>query len=339
MRAGYWSTLTNDGCPDIQGTWDIKIKALAPNREPDNGMWPVFGLFERNHARKFETVTITGDSRKELTFRLEKSFTSVLADVKEKRAQQIAKGIAKDSVESRFLDRMDPKVRTTAPYNTMTDAEYAADVDANFPAYKRLALEKTARRGGSYKCDQGMLVELYGNELSPANAKMITIRLGVNKAGDLLRTKKTISESYFSFWCGDHCDNSIRLPDVSNQWWERRLATEPIIEPPPPWQVAFTPVAKSPPVQKTVRPPYAANAAEFRSIISAHLPDGVLLKQVGDSRSTWTMMVAAKSKNGISQFLLSLAKDERLPKGELIEITAEGNAVVGKILVRKVKSE
>jgi hypothetical protein len=333
-RAGIFHNWINEGCADLQGTWDIK-DLKDPDGKMDNSVWPLFGVIDWRWSHRFETLTISGDSRAELTLRLDRSFATKLAEVKESFEMQKAEGQPETSPEARFLKRMDPKVRTAPPYDSMTDDEYEADLKKQFPAYIQETWTRTARRGREYICDSGWLVELYTND--PKMSSGTQYAVGVNKAGELIRSGERTDESYFSFWCGDHCDNSIRLPDVHRKWWQRRKPTAPIVEAKPSWQVPFQPVPK-PMVAKESeeqRPPkIPLTHAEIRTILAAHLPSGVSLKEVAEKGGNWLVQIQAPSQSSVAQFLLDLGKAAKIEQRELIEVNGSGQNLTAKIWVK-----
>lgn len=332
--SSFLSIITNEGCPDIQGTWDVKQKDL-PNGAKSDGMWPLFGIIDRNSAQQYETLTITGDSRTHLTLRLERSVSSILNQIQEERKMQLDKGDKYLTIQKTFLERMDPKVRTSPPFDSMTDEEYAADMKNRYPFYQKQVLEKVAMRGSEYRCQGGYLIELYTND--PKISPGTTFKVGLNKDHDLIRSGERTDESYFSFWCGDHCDNSIRLPDVHHQWWDRKQTTAPIVNPPPTWKVAsFKPVPK-PPVEQPKPPVIPFTKAEIQDVVTKYLRPEISLKDLKESGVNWVATIECKNQSAVSQFLFSLDQDQRLSKSELIEAVGPGklNIVVAKVLIKK----
>lgn len=314
-KAGLFSNLIGDGCPDVRGTWDIQV-TQRPDGSSTDGVWPLFGVVDRKNVRRFETLTIRGDSRNELNLRLERSFASVLAEVER---QNNVTNVSADSLQRRFLDRMDPAVRTAPPFDSMTDDEYAADLAEKFPYFQAQVLELKAIRGKEYICESGWLIELYSNEIS--SARETKYRIGINRDGDLIRKGERFDESYFSFWCGDHCDNSIRLPDIHKQWWQRVRLAAPTKEASLPWRVAFKLARKPPPEEKKNDPPAVIlSQDEFRHLMAPHLAVGTVLIAALPSGSTWTIRIQAQDEGLISQVLMSLAQDPKIYRSELLDI-------------------
>jgi hypothetical protein len=305
-----------DGCPDVQGTWDIKIRKETDGRTT-NGVWPLFGAIDRKYGSNFETLTISGDSREAITLRLERRFSTTLDALKATSQALLERDPNSRAPEVRFVERMKPEVRTAPPYDWMTDEQYETDLHQSFSYGQDLWWEKKLRRGQSYICENGWLIELGSNEMTSAKASKY--KIAVNQAGELIRGASLVFEQAFSFWCGDHCDNSIPLPDAERFWWERRLPTEKIAHAPPPWKVPFQPVPKPAPVQEDRRPPTVLSETEFQNFIQTLVPAGVTMTGVQERGGGWIIRLNAKDNTALAQFLRRLSQSSRIFKSELID--------------------
>lgn len=327
--ASIWSVLKNEGCPDLKGTWDVKERQIS-KRSISNGPWPIFGLIAGNKRNSFETLTITGDSRSELTLEYRVSFSSVLAKISEDRKKQIDKKYNDDFAEARFLNRMKADVRMAPPYNTMSDAEYLADLTSAFPFYMNRTLSVNAKRGREYKCNSGWLVELYSND--PKNTAGSTFSVGLNKDGDLLRKGERVDPQSFSIGWGDYSRDLFPLPDLHKEWWDRRVATTQIIEPAPPWQVPFTPATKSVLPKPEIFIPLTLE--QVSEIVKHHLPKGVAVRKTRDSGNKWEITISAARVEDVSQFVFSLNQDPKLSQVELSDQPSSSNGNTAKVWIR-----
>jgi hypothetical protein len=319
-RAGNFSFLKNDGCPEINGVWDIKGK---PH-------WPIFGLIDGNKKNIYETITITGESSSQLTIELKVSFASILERISDERKMQIEKGYNDNFPQERFLKRMDPKVRTSPPYNTMSDAEYRADLISSYPFYMNQTHSVTAKRGREYICKSGWLIELYSNDMKQTSGS--TYSVGLNEDGDLLRKGERVDIQHFSLGWGDYNRDIFRLPDLHKEWWDRRITTTPIVDPKPSWQVPFTPAPKPPPPKIDVFIPLTQE--QVNQLIQQHLPKEAVLKKTRSNGNKWELSIQATKSEYVSRFIHSLSQDAKLSQVEMSDAPSTENGNIAKIWIR-----
>ncbi|MFN3586896.1 MAG: PilN domain-containing protein, partial [Moraxellaceae bacterium] len=314
-----WTALDTErsgDCPVLTGRWSLAAsEPFNAASDTDVAVRQLLGV--PMTATAWTTLSISGDSKRELTLTLTEPATMLTHWLDQQRRQG----------NRRIADMFDqPEVRWNHGFAEMSDAEYARNLAQ---IYAKQTHTAQIRHGIDYFCKDGWLVTdrhvppTVANP-APTPARHGNVRFRRDVDGRLVARIDYALNTDRKRWCGDFCGDIPGADPKQREWqrWPLVMADDNTL---PAWAGDF---ARSPALRIPATPANAAfRTEEVRAHLGSLLPAGVRLDSLGPEDEALAAELQAPDADALARSIGLLRQSGRYPLLEVDAFTRRKNSV------------
>jgi len=303
-------------CPVLTGSWSLAASdAVNAASDTDVAVRQLLGV--PMTATAWTTLTISGDSKRELTLALTEPPMMLTHWLDQQRRQG----------NGRIADMFDrPEVRWSRNFAEMSDAGYASNLAQ---IYARQTHTAKIRHGLEYYCKDGWLVTdrhvpptVAVPEPDPAKHGVVRFRRDVD--GHLLARIDYAANTDRKRWCGEYCGMIPGADPQQREWqrWGLVMADDNTL---PPWAGDYE---RNPALRIPATPANAAlRTEEVRAQLKNLLPEGVRLASLGPQDEALAAELQAPDADALARSISLLRQSGHYPLLEVDAFNRRQNSV------------